>query len=85
MFPVALSLLAAARGVTVPRALTPGGQLLPSTPHLFHQPSLLHANPTLAESPPHARPALPFSAQETRELWGCSPCRCRSCSSSAGT
>lgn len=71
MSPVALSLLAAARGVhPVPGALTLGGQLLPSTPHLSRQPSLLRANPTLAESPPQARPALPFSVQETGELCG---------------
>ncbi|XP_055288636.1 uncharacterized protein LOC129560501 [Moschus berezovskii] len=71
MCPVALRLLAAAWGVhTVPGSLTPGGQLLSSAPHLSPQPSLLHANPVLAESPPPARPALPFSVQETEELCG---------------
>lgn len=65
------SLLAAAWGVhTVPGSWTPSGQLLSSSPRLSRQPSLLPAIPVLAERPLHARPALRFSVQETKELSG---------------
>lgn len=65
------SLPVAAWGVhTVPGSWTPSGQLLSSAPRLSRQPSLLPANPVLAERPLHARPAFPFSMQETKELSG---------------
>lgn len=61
---------AAAWGVhTMPGSRTPGGQLLSSTPHLSCQPSLLRANPVLAESPCMPGPPSLLRAGDRGAVW----------------
>ena len=76
---------AAAWGIhTMPGSRTPGGQLLSSTPHLSRQPSLLRANPVLAESPCMPGPPSLLRAGDRGAVWAARRAGVAPGSSSAG-